>query len=1085
MSESNADKIKESIAALEAQRGTLGDSVVDPAVAALRQQLAQLTNVTQKPAAEDERKIVTIVFADISGLTALSEKKDPEEVRALMNTCFESLVPVVQKYEGTIDKFIGDEIMALFGAPIGHEDDPERALRAALEMMKVIAEVNRAHGTELEIHIGINSGAVIAGQIGAKNRRDYSVIGDAVNLAARLEDASSSGEILVGPGTYQRTAHLFDFEPIPPLTLKGKEAPVEVHRLIRAKATAKSARGIAGLPTQLVGRESELDRIRSAFKSLQEGRGSVCAVLGEAGVGKSRLVAEARDGAREKFDWAEGRALSYTVGMSYWLSRAVLCDLLGIESDAEPKAVAARLRRAIEQELPKTFDEVYPYLAPLFELLLEGIQERVRFLSTEALQARILQAVQEYIHARAKRHPLVLVWEDMHWSDPSSLEVFQNLLPLINKVPLLLICIARSDENPATELLNRTETKFRENFQRIELSLLTREQSRSLFEQFLKIDNQETRTLILDRAEGNPFFLEELIRSLRDSGVLRIEQSHLVATREIKAIDVPDTVQATVMTRIDRLAPSSKSTLQRASVIGRIFQERILVRLQKEDGAKLADSLDELQRREFVRLTEETPTDDRDRKYLFRHAIIYEVAYNSMLLARRKDLHKIVAETLEQLFPDRRQDLCATIGFHFERAEAHEQAASYLGRAAERAKATFANAEAIGFYESAIRATEHLLLANDAPEHQHGAFQLNEGLGDLFTLIGEQEKARAIFQRALDFLSKIDIVGRARIYRKIGFGHSLQRHFAASEEALAKADRILDQGATEPDTAWWNEKLQIQLERMQLFYWQGMVPEMQQLAENYRVAIERNGSATQQARFLKQLALALLMESRFRPTAECVELARRAVGASEGIPDLWERCYVRFTLGLIQLFRCDLDEAVAALSAALELAQRIGERILESRSLTYLALAHRRRGNVDQARILADRAAELATKLAMTEYIAMSKANLAWVAWKQSRLDDCDLLGKEALELWHAMANPYSMDWIALWPMIGSALAKQKIAQAVELAKGLFRDGQHPIEEEVMSETRNAIDSETQPDPAVSESQLWTAFQTAERFRYV
>jgi len=172
MSESNADKIKESIAALEAQRGTLGDSVVDPAVAALRQQLAQLTNVTQKPAAEDERKIVTIVFADISGLTALSEKKDPEEVRALMNACFEPLVPVVQKYEGTIDKFIGDEIMALFGAPIGHEDDPERALRAALEMMKVIAEVNRAHGTELEIHIGINSGAVIAGQIGAKNRRD-------------------------------------------------------------------------------------------------------------------------------------------------------------------------------------------------------------------------------------------------------------------------------------------------------------------------------------------------------------------------------------------------------------------------------------------------------------------------------------------------------------------------------------------------------------------------------------------------------------------------------------------------------------------------------------------------------------------------------------------------------------------------------------------------------------------------------------------------------------------------------------------------------------------------------------------------
>src|SRR5437762_10866046 len=182
-----ADELKAAIAGLEAQRSLLGDTVVEPALAALRQQLSQLESFPVDAASDEERKIVTVLFIDVSGFTALSEELDPEEVRGLINTCFESLVPVVQKYEGTIDKFIGDEIMALFGAPIGHEDDPERALRAALEIMKVIAEVNRAHGTELEIHIGINSGAVIAGQIGAKNRRDYSVIGDAVNLAARLE----------------------------------------------------------------------------------------------------------------------------------------------------------------------------------------------------------------------------------------------------------------------------------------------------------------------------------------------------------------------------------------------------------------------------------------------------------------------------------------------------------------------------------------------------------------------------------------------------------------------------------------------------------------------------------------------------------------------------------------------------------------------------------------------------------------------------------------------------------------------------------------------------------------------------------
>src|SRR5882762_1338781 len=292
--EGEVAKLNASIAALEAQRTTLGDAVVDPAIGALRQQISQLSAVKEKEAPEDERKLVTIVFADISGFTALSEKKDPEEVREMMNACFQSLVPIVQKYEGTIDKFIGDEIMALFGAPIAHEDDPERALRAALEMMDAITAVNRQHGTELGIHIGINSGPVIAGQIGSENRRDYSVMGDAVNLAARLEDASSRGEIFVGPSTYQQTTHLFEFEEIPPLTLKGKEAPVQVHRLIKAKGGWKSGRGIEGLHTELVGRDSELRQIEAVLNMLKDGSGGICAVFGEAGVGKSRLVTEVR-----------------------------------------------------------------------------------------------------------------------------------------------------------------------------------------------------------------------------------------------------------------------------------------------------------------------------------------------------------------------------------------------------------------------------------------------------------------------------------------------------------------------------------------------------------------------------------------------------------------------------------------------------------------------------------------------------------------------------------------------------------------------------------------------------------------------
>ena len=772
--DSEIDKLNASIAALDAQRASLGDAIVDPAIEALRRQLSQLAAAVEKEATEDERKIVTIVFADVSGFTALSEKKDPEEVRALMNACFESLGPVVQKYDGTIDKFIGDEIMALFGAPIAHEDDPERALRAALEMMEAIAGINRTHGTELGLHIGINSGPVIAGQIGSENRRDYSVMGDAVNLAARLKDASSSGEIFVGPNTYRQTAHLFEFEEIPALTLKGKEAPVQVHRLLKAKGVWKSGRGIEGLRTQLVGRESELHRIEAVLNILQRGRGGICAIFGEAGVGKSRLLAEVRANRPQNFRWAEGRAFSYSAGMSYWLARSVLYDLLEIESDTAHSVAQVQLKNAVEAEFPENFDEVYPYLARLFDLPLEQpMEERVKFLTSEALQTRILQAVQDYVRARSKRQSLVLIWEDMHWADPSSLEVFESLLPITAEVPLLLFCIGRPDDNLATELLGRVRETYSTSYQSIELSLLTREQSQSLIEQLLKIDNLSAKMsdLILDRAEGNPFFLEELIRSLLDAGVLAPEQDHFVATREITAVDVPETLQSTLMTRIDRLKPQIKFALQRASVIGRIFQLRILARLHGDGSgaANLGDSLAELQRREFVRLQEDRSVAELDEEYFFKHAITHDVAYNSLLLAKRKELHRLVAEALEELFPDRLEELSATLGYHFERAEAYERAANYLGRAAERARATFANTEALAFYQSAIGQIQRLDPDESDISVRNYAARLNEGLGDVLTLVGQHADARNAYDRARSYVPGSNGVWRSRLFRKTGF----------------------------------------------------------------------------------------------------------------------------------------------------------------------------------------------------------------------------------------------------------------------------------------------------------------------------
>ncbi|MBA2586708.1 MAG: AAA family ATPase [Chthoniobacterales bacterium] len=1076
------EKLSAAISGLEAQRAVLGDIVVDPAVAALRQQLARMETGRADEAAADERKLVTIVFADVSGFTALSEQLDPEKVRELINACFDALVPVVQKYEGTIDKFIGDEIMALFGAPIAHEDDAERALRVALEMMSAIAAFNRAHGTELGLHLGINTGLVVAGQIGGRNRRDYSVMGDAVNVAARLEDASCIGEIFVGPTTYRLTNRIFEYEAVPPLVLKGKEAPVEVYRLTGLKAAPKTMRGIQGLHAPLVGRDRELAMTREAVAALGRGEGSVLAIVGEAGLGKSRLLAEARALAAPNIRWAEGRALSYTSSMSYWLAREIMLDLLRLSAIASPGEIGDALRRSGDEHGDAG---LFPYLASMLALPLDGAEEeRVKFLSGEALQARILSAVRDYVRGRAAKEPLVLVWEDLHWCDPSSKQVYETLLPLTREIPLLVLSAARPEEkSDAAE--QRDNNYIRRT---VALSPLSRDESGSLIRELLKIENfpDQMRELILSRAEGNPFFLEELLRSLIDAGVVVIDDGRATATRGIASVEIPETVQGVLAARIDRLPSEQKQALQRASVIGRVFQHGVLMFLYDESARikrRLEGILGELQRREFIQSREqlgsETAALEKD-EYIFKHAITHDVAYSSMLLARRKELHQLAAQAIETLFPDRVDELSAPLGYHFERAENAERASFYLGRAAERAQATFANAEAISLYRSAVAAQERVLESADDPRHRAFAAKLNENLGDVLALTGEQEAARVALGAAVSLLSANDELSRSRLHRKIGFSHSQQRHFEDSARVYDRADAELGDRDEERSPEWWEEKVQIQLERMHLFYWQGMVEEMRVVADHYRVAITEHGAGIQRAKFLKMLALALLMESRFQPTGECVDLAKRAVVAAEGEANLSEVCHVRFALGLIQIWHGDFSDALAQCDAALTLAERVGDFILQARCITYRALSYRRLGAIAQAHTDAENALALSRKLGMTQYVAMAQANLAWVAWRQGSYAECGALGRAAIELWHGMEEPLSFDFLALWPLVAAAEAEHDTASAIEWARGFFAEGQNPLPKEVGAVTRDVIEMWEHGQCSEAVSRLSTAIRLAE-----
>ncbi|RME98236.1 MAG: hypothetical protein D6768_17820 [Chloroflexi bacterium] len=716
--------VEQAIAALEKQRQMLGDAVVNTAVEALRLRLVNgHHHRVPGSALHGERRHVTVMFADISGFTALSEKLDPEEVRSLINACFERLGAAIDRYHGTIDKFIGDEIMALFGAPLAHENDPERALRAALDMMTALDAFNHENAHQLPqplaLHFGINTGLVIAGGIGTARRQDYSVMGDTVNLAARLEDLSEAGQILVGQTTYRLTAPLFDFEPLPPVRVKGKQQPVQVYRLLKAKTgSGGQIRGIEGLWSPLVGRKAELATLQHAFKKFFGGQGSIISVVGEAGLGKSRLIHEARTlfhNQESGVRWAAGRALSHADSAGYLVARHTLQNLLGLTPDTPPAEAAIRLHTELEQLLPEQKAEQFPYLAHLLDLQLsEAEQARIKYLDGPALHRHVSQAARALISAAARRQPLVLVWEDLHWADPSSLELLRALLPLASDCSLLLVLIYRQPikDSKIWSFYQLVHHELGGSHIKIQLPPLTDDESAELLDNLLgrQALPEDIRQQIVTKAEGNPFYLEEVIRSLIDSGALIRSANGQTwqTTAQLSQIKLPNTLQGVIMARIDRLEPQAKRILQIAAVIGRTFSADVLAlvadRLNLLSGPnshlELQQILEQLETLDLISRKTTAPTP----QYVFKHVFTQESVVESLLRSDRRNLHRHVGEAQETLKAGELTggDTALMLAYHFEEAQDKPRALNYLQMAAAQAAANFANREAAALYRRAL-----------------------------------------------------------------------------------------------------------------------------------------------------------------------------------------------------------------------------------------------------------------------------------------------------------------------------------------------------------------------------------------------
>jgi class 3 adenylate cyclase len=539
-----------------------------------------------------ERRLVTVLFADISGFTAMLERLDPEDARSLINGCFDQLVPVIQKYGGTVDKFIGDEIMALFGAPMAHEDDAERALRAALEMMEVLAEFNHLHNSSMDVHIGVNTGLVFAGAIGSQGRQSYTVMGDAVNLASRLEELSEAGEILVGPDTHRLVAPLFEFASLEPVTVKGKSEPVHVYKLLGLSMRPGQLRGLTGLESPMVGREVELQRLLQLSEGPDAQRGHVVLIVGEPGLGKSRLVAEWRTALQssegELWRWVEGRCLSYGQGLAYHLLVDLLHEAVGVPAAAGEAETRQALSDLCQDLFADAALEVYPYLGHLLSIRLpEGTRERVQQLDPQTLQGQYLAALRRLFLTLSQHGPLLLVLEDIHWADPSSVELLIKLLPLIEQAPVLFCYVTRPNyDAPGWKLAEASREQMEPYLTELVLQVLSEEESRRLISNLLEIEAlpEEVRQIILHKAEGNPFFVEEVIRMLIDREAIVREAGRWAAREGIEEIEIPDNLQSLLLARIDRLPDDVKRTLRVASVIGRQFSVKVLAEVLRRAG---------------------------------------------------------------------------------------------------------------------------------------------------------------------------------------------------------------------------------------------------------------------------------------------------------------------------------------------------------------------------------------------------------------------------------------------------------------------------------------------------------------------
>lgn len=925
---SEREQLEQAIAALEAQRAILGDAVVDVAVAPMREKLAALAAAASRET--QQRKQVTVLFADVSGFTAMSETLDAEEVSATMNALWARLDGAILQQGGRIDKHIGDAVMALFGAPTAREDDPERAIRAALAMQQEIRTfMPDAQGQpRLQMRIGINTGPVLLGAVGTTG--EYTAMGDTVNLASRLEHAAPVGGILISHDTYRHVRGVFDVQPLEPITVKGKAEPVQVYvvRAAKPKAFRVTTRGVEGVETRTIGRETELQQMQAAFtRARQEQHAHLISVVAEAGTGKSRLLYEFHN-------WMElqpyrtrlfrGRATSEMRQLPYALFRDVLASRFDIQ-DSDPTAAA---RRKLELGITGLAGPDQPEAAMWAHFVghligldfsasphLQGI-----LADAQQIRDRAFYYVAQFLAAIAAQDPVALLLEDIHWADNESLDLFQHVLQANPRLPLVVVGLARPSlfehrpewgQGPVTHL-------------RVDLHPLSEADSRRLVAEILRklpaIPETLTR-LIVERAGGSPFYMEELIKMLiEDRVIVRGEEAWHVAEERLAEVRVPPTLTGILQARLDGLPAPEREALQQASVVGRVFWSGVVQRMHHPDAAPqpapaVGELFGTLTGKELIFHHEPSVFADTS-EYIFKHALLHDVTYESVLKRLRRAYHAQVAESLIALGGERSSEYAGRIAEHFERAEKWAEAAEWYGRAGKQAQAAFAPEGAIAYYRKALKFWQEV--PNLSETQTARLLAAYDGLGEM--LVSQARYGEAI-DTFLTLRARAEAAGnaplQARALYALARAQVRQGDNRAALESAAQAEAVARSAGLGLELA-----LALWVKGLSLFRL-GDTEATLALGEQMLTLVTELGDRRQRASTLNLLGGVHHALGRYEQAQGCWE---EALSIWEELDDRRQISDLANNLGLIATARGDHHAAFERYQAALEQARDTGDR---------------------------------------------------------------------------------------------------------------------------------------------------------------